>query len=284
MTGLLAKCLLGVARVLPRGGSHVVRAAARLDKRLHAHPARLALLPGTEIRIDLRESVCYPLWRYGSYPHQLGEDRLVMSLLRPCDVVWDIGANIGYTAVLYSHVVKQGGHVLAIEPGRRAYPQLVQAIAGRGNIEARQVAISDKPGLVSFVEPSDLHVSAVGTGPGGYEVRCVTLDELWKETGRAPDFIKIDVEGHEPAALAGGRELLRSRPPLIEFEALADHVCRAVLEVLADAASDEYRCVRCRVDGGVSPLGMHTPGVTNNYIAYTSAHRGRLDAAGAVSR
>jgi len=72
---------------------------------LQHYPVQLKLLPSVTFIGDLRDAVFYYLFRDGCYPHQLGEDIIARAILQPGDVVYDIGANIGYTTVLYADAV-----------------------------------------------------------------------------------------------------------------------------------------------------------------------------------
>lgn len=52
----------------------------------------------------------------------------------------------------------------------------------------------------------------------------VTLDAYCNRLRINPDFVKVDVEGHELAVLAGSENLLSvSSPPALMVEVQADH-------------------------------------------------------------
>ena len=53
-------------------------------------------------------------------------------------------------------------------------------------------------------------------------VRTMTID-AYVETGPVPTFIKIDVEGHEPAVLQGARKTIETYSPTIIFEMWESH-------------------------------------------------------------
>ena len=276
---LLSRLLLPLARVAPRGGFRLVRWLAARDPALRSYPVRLELLPGRCVLADLRESICYPLWRYGCYPWQLAEDRLSLRFLRPGDTVWDIGANIGYTALLYAHAVGAQGHVLAVEPGRRSFAILERTLADVARVAALQAAISDAPGSVWFADAELLDRASIQpSGEGAYRVDAVTLDELEVRHAPAPDFIKIDVEGHEPAVLRGGKRLISSRLPLIEFEALDATARRSCIAVLQDLGGGRYRFYRILHDGSLAPAeAAPEHASTSNYVALTESHRPRFE-------
>jgi FkbM family methyltransferase len=55
------------------------------------------------------------------------------------------------------------------------------------------------------------------------DVEVTTLDAFFAEQPRGPDFLKIDVEGHELAVLLGGREVLETHRPTLLVECEARH-------------------------------------------------------------
>mgnify|MGYP001165941641 CR=1 FL=1 len=97
--------LLWIAKRLPRGASRTARFLARHSKSLQHYSVQLKLLPEVTFIGDLRDNVFNSLWLHGCYPHQVPEDLICRTILQPGDVVYDIGANIGYTAILYADAV-----------------------------------------------------------------------------------------------------------------------------------------------------------------------------------
>jgi hypothetical protein len=54
-------------------------------------------------------------------------------------------------------------------------------------------------------------------------VTVTTLDDFFAGKPRGPNFLKIDVEGHELAVLQGGRQILEKHHPSILLECEARH-------------------------------------------------------------
>lgn len=133
-------------------------------------------------------------------------------------VVFDVGANKG----LWSRaLLKQGGarvaRVFAFEPSRHNWPD-IEAIADP-RLSLIKMAVSDQIGeaeLFSDAPGSGLaslsqrNLDHVGLEMAGQEVVALTtLDAFCAEQGIARiDFLKLDIEGHELAALKGARDLL----------------------------------------------------------------------------
>jgi FkbM family methyltransferase len=122
--------------------------------------------------------------------------------------VIDVGANIGYTTVLFARAIDDAFKVFALEPEEENFARLERnlkryRVADR--VDARRVAAGASAGSIGLhVNPDhhgDHHVD-----PSGGSVPLVALDDF-----PAPiRFVKIDVQGYEPAVLAGMGKLLRS--------------------------------------------------------------------------
>jgi FkbM family methyltransferase len=146
-------------------------------------------------------------------------------LLKPGDIFVDIGANIGYFTLLAAAVVGEEGHVYAFEPNPDNCELLERSIIENGfaNIslfpnavaEAEQSFNLDVGGTNSNGRIIDFSPQAV---PGQYPpllVEAVVLDKVLADVERI-NLIKIDIEGAEPRAWQGMRQLIaRHRPTLV---------------------------------------------------------------------
>ena len=155
-------------------------------------------------------------------------------LIRPGDMVYDIGANIG----LYSRIMLswfKAGRVLAFEPMRENLDLLHQNVTLSGASERFRVlplALSDIEGEEDLQIDDMTSGTAVltsvsggaasigrqeyGLPPLSERVRIVRLDDLiTRENLPPPNMMKIDTEGAEVKVLTGARETLgRHRPRL----------------------------------------------------------------------
>jgi FkbM family methyltransferase len=147
--------------------------------------------------------------------------KAVREHLSPGDVFVDIGANVGVMALLAGTIVGPSGRVIAIEPEPENLQMLYRGIMINGltNIDVWPFAASNARQVFSLGGLSNGHIEAA-TGSaremqGGKLVQSVALDDLLGVLPRL-DCVKIDIEGHEPAAIAGFWANLKThRPTLI---------------------------------------------------------------------
>lgn len=149
-------------------------------------------------------------------------------LVKPGSVVWDVGANVGVVSVASSSVAGPGGFVLGVEADMTLVPRL-RATAARaaGNaapIEILPAAASESVGIARFnissASSATNALAGFGRVPGIARVDTVvtvTLDWLLDHY-RAPDVLKIDVEGAELLVLRGGKKLFATKRPIIVVE------------------------------------------------------------------
>lgn len=152
---------------------------------------------------------------------------LARKLVRPHDVVWDIGANVGLFSFAAAAIAGRAGQVLAVEPD----PWLVNLLRRSASNRVREAApvtvlsaaISESLGVAEFNIASRGRSSNFISGFGAtqssgsrssFPVIAVTLDWLMDSFG-IPTIVKIDVEGMELMALRGALRLLESRPTMI---------------------------------------------------------------------
>ncbi len=134
------------------------------------------------------------------------------NLISKGDVVFDCGANSGYTSVFFSRIVGVIGKVYAYEP----HPLNIMAL--RKNTEINNAQNIVIIGAAVGSTPSKLFLSKHPNGAiidrsdKTIQVDVVTLDDQLPLI--KPDFIKIDVEGHEIEVLKGAKKCLKLLPKL----------------------------------------------------------------------
>lgn len=149
--------------------------------------------------------------------------------LKPGDVFFDIGANLGLFTLTAAKCVGPEGHVYAFEPSNREADMLEHNIAQNGfrNVTVMRCALSDHVGEARFVVATDggTNSLAKNTHPEQIVERWEavplnTLDAIITQTGvTRVDMMKIDVEGGECDVLRGGEGLFtRADAPVVLSE------------------------------------------------------------------
>jgi len=136
------------------------------------------------------------------------------------DVVFDIGAYVGDTALWFSKAVGPQGKVYAFEPEPRNFEKLKANLERNKvtNVIPMQLALSKTEGemQVSSAAGSSV-ITQTGTGKS---VKVTTIDKF-VEANILPrvDFIKMDVEGHESKVLEGAHETIQAFKPSLALSA-----------------------------------------------------------------
>lgn len=162
----------------------------------------------------------------------------------PGDTVFDVGANIGAVAVPLAQHVGLTGKVFAYEPQKTCYLTMCGSAATAGcgwSLFPINAAVGDGMGEVSvpdLLSDGESTINAggleLGSREGGLSTPMVTVDFCARAGRRTVTLIKIDVEGMEPAVLAGARETIARDHPTIFMEIdRPSHV--DALETLFDA-------------------------------------------------
>lgn len=155
---------------------------------------------------------------------ETGTSRLFKQILRPDDVVFDIGANLGWYTVLFARFLTRG-LCHAFEPQPIMFERLQQNCELNrlgANLTLNPVALGQKEGtaeLFSFRNLGAGQASLSSLGREDYSVVSVpltTLDRYLDTTGISKvDVIKMDVEGAEMSVFKGAQSIFRLRHPPI---------------------------------------------------------------------
>jgi FkbM family methyltransferase len=154
----------------------------------------------------------------------------LQSLIKPGDVVLDIGANIGAHTLPLAQSVGDSGKVYAFEPTDFAFSKLLRNIQLNPGIISRIVAVQAFLGERDDAIPDDdvysgwplsfdgpVHEKHLGRAESLGGAKPIVLDDFirTRELKRV-DAVKMDVDGFECHVLGGARELLHKyRPQLI---------------------------------------------------------------------
>jgi FkbM family methyltransferase len=136
--------------------------------------------------------------------------------LAPDEVFVDCGAFDGETASAFLQRCQHSfGRIIALEPDSENRIRFEKWRANLPPAEARKielqpVAADERRELVSLVSTGTV-MSSLQTDLG--DIECAPLDDILAET--APTFIKMDIEGSEPAALRGASGILQEHQPIL---------------------------------------------------------------------
>lgn len=202
--------------------SRAGRACARLLNRAFSFTQPIPLKIGDYIFYAKRLDRVLALWLFKYRALEDAETRLFTSMVKPGWTVVDVGANLGYYTVLAGKLVGETGKVVAFEPDEENFAMLSKNVAANGlkNAQCVRAAVADKNGMVSLyiseAHSGDHRIYATGERRKRVEVRTVSLDEFFKP-GERVDFIKMDIQGAEPLALAGMQRVLRDNAHAVLF-------------------------------------------------------------------
>lgn len=265
--------LLWLVKKLPRGGFPLLRIIAKNTTILQNYPLSLRLSPSRPFYADLRESIYFPLFKYGYYPHQQAEESLLLEILKKGDIVYDVGANIGYMTRVFLTAVGSSGIIIAFEPSQKAFRFLNMNYENNTTISLVNKAVGAISGKGLFVEEEYLDRShicfAKNISDNYYEVEITTLDHYFRrEISKVPTLLKIDVEGYEYEVLAGSPILLSaSSPPIIMFEALAFDAMARNVDIINRLSKGTYCFARITNKSCLSNPFESESASTNNFIA-----------------
>lgn len=168
---------------------------------------------GNMMILDLNDlGISRELALYGV--HEKNSTEEVKSIITPGMKILEVGANIGYYALIETKLAGPTGHLYAIEPAPHNFASLKKNLELNNirNADLHQAAFGDKRdkakfyvydrgNLSSFIKREDM-----GMKYEEVEVEIMTLDDFLKF--KKVDFIRMDVEGYEKEILKGSEKAL----------------------------------------------------------------------------
>lgn len=144
--------------------------------------------------------------------------RFIRQALRPGMRCLDAGAQTGFYTCLIASLVGETGMVYAFEPMPECYQVLVKNVAENGygsRVRPYQLACSSAASELEASRVGSMYVAGAVDGCPRVSMTAGRLDDIVQDD---VDLIKIDVEGHEPAALDGMRQVIARSHPIIVSE------------------------------------------------------------------
>lgn len=233
-------------------------------------------LAGARLVLDLGTQKA--LW-LGTY--ELDLQRAIRTFAAPGMTAYDVGANLGYTALLLARAVGPEGRVMAFEPEPRNLRRLALNLAL--NPEGRRVTVlaaavgarTGRAHLQIHRSPSKARLVGASGRRESFEadlsVPLVALDQLRARGARAPQLVKIDVEGAEAMVLTGMQRMLDRDRPLLLIEL---HGPEAAQDVRRKLEGHDYDVLN--MDGRYTPAAPRSRRHGNTYaVAIPRAVRPR---------
>lgn len=198
-----------------RGSS---RAAGELQTVATFHVPRFTVVPG--------EAVSDEIASYGVFEPELTE--AFLRLIKPGQVVVDIGMHLGYYTTLFGILAGKTGQVHAFEPtpstreiarrNTQAFPQVVvHPFAVWSSIQT--ITLRDYgPQWMAFNSLSRTRLSEEPAPAKEIEVQTTTLDQFRQTLARPVSLVKIDAESAEREIVRGAKELLARDRPIVSVE------------------------------------------------------------------
>jgi FkbM family methyltransferase len=253
------------------------------------------VVPDGHLYVDLRDGMSHLLLGESPWtdaPWEPSEQEIMRRVVRPGDVVFDIGAHIGLHTVLLSALTGDTGTVHAFEMNPWRLRSLRETIRHLANATLHEVGLGDRIGRTTLYVPTDQSMASLADWTDGRvgAVAQITGDLLTLDTlvrgGQAPlpDFVKCDVEGAETAVFRGGALVFdREDAPVILYEADARSAVAfgldvaAATRVLRECSRADYSFYWVQEDARMRPVDIPAgPCDHFNLIAVPASRRNRL--------
>jgi FkbM family methyltransferase len=141
-----------------------------------------------------------------------------IALIKDPRVIFDIGANVGQTA-LRCRVLFPEAQIFSFEPELEAYKALQKRFAADKLVETIEAAVSDERSVVPLYILKHSEVNSLLKPEGDWtetnaaiKVRTTTVDEFCVERRiNQVDIMKLDVQGSELAVFRGTEKMFRRK-------------------------------------------------------------------------
>ena len=195
------------------------------------------------IRLEVSEALAGVLPvspRRMDFPFELDAFLGLESFVKPGGVVFDVGSSYGVISALSAQLTGPHGRIYAFEANPEVVPvaeELLRTNRLSDRVQLMNVCIGEAsgekvefhvvPGFKSVVSSRGHVIEECRADARRIRVSMMALDDLYPSViSTPPDLIKIDVEGSEYCAVAGGRSLLSKHHPDLVIETHAPKIIR----------------------------------------------------------
>ena len=204
---------------------HLLRGYTLLQWMHHRRKKVLRTVDGITYELDLNEVIDSAIYFLGAFEPDTAA--AFKRLVRPGDVVLDVGANVGSHSLLFSKLVGPCGRVVAFEPTRWAFRKLqrnkdLNLSFCSENLILEKLVVADHSGISQTIRFQSRWPLFGVSAPSEEEiVDSVTVDDYVENAGLTRvDFLKVDVDGYEYKVIRGAK---RKGPRLV---AMNPFLCR----------------------------------------------------------
>jgi FkbM family methyltransferase len=187
---------------------------------------------GVQLFFKNDDTIGESLRRYGEWARN--EMNVFGQYIKPGDTVLDIGCNVGTHSMFFSNVVGARGNVISFDAQLAAVTLtgLTSLLQNRINVSVLNLAVGEFPGQVVFPVPDYTvreNFGALKISNLGRAVQQISIDGLELQS---VNFIKMDIEGNELAALRGAKNTIQLHRPVISCEVLAENFKVTIMNFL----------------------------------------------------
>jgi FkbM family methyltransferase len=204
---------------LIRSGSVVGKLGTKLAPNNYQYPKRTFRLlkrNGLSFNVDISEYVGHYLY-FGFRDEGYNE---LMRLAAGKKTVFDVGANLGFTATNMSQAIAEGGIVYAFEPDPYNYERLKENLAlnPQAAVAPQNVGLGNEAAQLKLavVTPDNLGGNRIAhDAESDFTLVDITTMDTFCDANNISriDLIKIDVEGFEMNVLKGGNRMITTHLP-----------------------------------------------------------------------
>ena len=142
-------------------------------------------------------------------------------------VVIDVGANLGFAALLFAKLVGPDGQIYAFEPSPLAYTKLLEVVEKNElrNVRCFNLGCGTARRTETLLVPASSGNATIrrrgvqqAEACREISIQIDTLDNVILPLAQKIDFLKIDTEGFEDQVLAGAVELIGRYRPVVYLE------------------------------------------------------------------
>jgi FkbM family methyltransferase len=167
--------------------------------------------------------------------------------------IFDVGAFIGSSSLLFSKLITEEGKVIAFEPNSYNFDRIKKNLSLNKklskNIKVFKLALSDIEGETPMLlskqiddgysstsrltsSHSTLHSQNLPNGFEEQKVPVTTLDTFIQKHNFTPDIIKVDIEGAEHDFIKGAKKTIKKYKPVLYIEIHSEYCAVKCYEIL----------------------------------------------------